>query len=168
MIHRFGGCILGPQSLQKIAVSLLNFSTTTVTDSPNRPSLDMGASNRKVLSLSLMSVRVSQRWHSTDTILTFMDRPTARAVCLVALSAKSVACLSSLTASRQAFSLVQLFKQLCLIDLKYSHRMKRSCCLPSGYVGFTNQSESNSTRFGWQHGPQFPSRRRKQCEMILP
>ncbi len=67
-----------------------NFSTTELTTSPNNPVWEMGASRRKTISFSRISVRFSHKWLSADTEPA-MERPTALAVCLVALRAKSVA-----------------------------------------------------------------------------
>ncbi len=59
---------------------------------------EMGASSRDTFSFSRISVRLSHKWHSAATEPA-IERPTARAVCLVAFRAKSVALCSSLTAS---------------------------------------------------------------------
>ncbi len=72
-----------------------NFSTTELTASPNSPDCEMGASSRNTSSFSLISVRFSHKWRAAAT------EPAIgrRAVCLVALRAKSVALRSSFTAS---------------------------------------------------------------------
>ncbi len=75
-----------------------NFSTTELTASPNSPDCEMGASSRNTSSFSLISVRFSHKWRSAVTEPA-IGRPTARAVCLVALRAKSVALCSYFTAS---------------------------------------------------------------------
>ncbi len=75
-----------------------NFSTTEVTASPNSPDCEIGASSKNTYSFSRISVRFSHKWHSAATEPA-IERPTARAVCLMALRAKSVALHSSLTAS---------------------------------------------------------------------
>ncbi len=75
-----------------------NLSTTALTASPNNPDCEMGASIKNVFSFSRISVRLSHRWRSAATEAA-IERPTARAVCLVALRAKSVALRSSFTAS---------------------------------------------------------------------
>ncbi len=73
-----------------------NFSTTELTTSPNSPDCEMGASSRNTFSFSLISVRLSHKWRSAATEPA-IECPTARAVCLVALRAKSVALCSSLS-----------------------------------------------------------------------
>ncbi len=75
-----------------------NFSTTELTASPNSPDFEIGASSKKTFSFSRISVRFSHKWRSAATEPA-IEHPTARAVCLVALRAKSVALRSSLTAS---------------------------------------------------------------------
>uniref|UniRef100_A0A9J7X9H1 trypsin n=1 Tax=Cyprinus carpio carpio TaxID=630221 RepID=A0A9J7X9H1_CYPCA len=87
------------------------------------------AIHKKSLILSLISVRLSQRWRSTVTIPA-IERPTARAVCLVACSAKSVARRSSFTASGVMPSpLFELFQKLRLVGLNHRHRVERGSCL---------------------------------------
>ncbi len=75
-----------------------NFSTTELTASLNNPDCEMGASSKNTFSFSRISVRFSHKWRSAATEPA-IERPTARAVCLVALRAKSVALRSSFTAS---------------------------------------------------------------------
>ncbi len=75
-----------------------NFSTTELTASPNNPDCEMGASSKNTFSFSRISVRFSHKWHSAATEPA-IEHPTAHAVCLVALRAKSVALRSSFTAS---------------------------------------------------------------------
>ncbi len=75
-----------------------NVSITEIPASPNNPDCEMGASSRNTFSFSQISVRLSHKWCSAATEPA-IERPMARAVCLVALRAKSVALRSSLTAS---------------------------------------------------------------------
>ncbi len=75
-----------------------NFSTTELTAFPNSPDCEIGASGKNTFSFSRISVRFSHKWRSAATEPA-IERPTARAVCLVALRAKSVALRSSLAAS---------------------------------------------------------------------
>ncbi len=96
--HRGGGSglwslvLLGINCLRAVDCVLeeRNFSTTELTASPNSPDCEMGASSRNASSFSLISVRFSHKWRSAATEPA-IGRPTARAVCLVALRAKSVA-----------------------------------------------------------------------------
>ncbi len=85
---RAADCVLAEQK----------FSTTELTASPNNPDCEMGASSKNTFSFSRISVRFSHKWRSAATEPA-IERPTARAVCLVALRAKSVALRSSFTAS---------------------------------------------------------------------
>ncbi len=61
-----------------------NFSTTELTASPNNPDCEMGASSKNTFSFSRISVRFSHKWRSAATEPA-IERPTVRAVCLVAL-----------------------------------------------------------------------------------
>ncbi len=66
-----------------VVLCLPNLVATELTASPNRPEGEMGASRRKVRSLSLMPVRLSHRCLLRGT-LAAIERPMAQAVCLVA------------------------------------------------------------------------------------
>ncbi len=107
-----------------------NLSTTALTASPNNPDCEMGASIKNTFSFSRISVRLSHRWRSAATEAT-IERPTARAVCLVALRAKSVALRSSFTAS----GVMDLLQDVCLVGLKDGHCVKGHTCLTGRDVG---------------------------------
>ncbi len=80
------------------AFASLNFSTTISTDVPNNSDGETGASRRNYFFFSPMSARFIHRCLSLATIAT-IDLPMAAAVCLVALSARSVVRRNSVTAS---------------------------------------------------------------------
>ncbi len=100
-----------------------NFSTTELTASPNSPDCEMGASSRNTSSFSLISVRFSHKWHSAATEPD-IGRPTVRAVCLVALRAKSVSLRSSFTASGVRPVPSDFLEDVRLVGLKDGHRME--------------------------------------------
>ncbi len=100
-----------------------NFSNTKLTASPNSPDCEMGASSRNTSSFSLISVRFSHKWRSAATEPA-IGRPTVRAVCLVALRAKSVALRSSFTTSGVRPVPSDFLEDIRLVGLKDGHRME--------------------------------------------
>lgn len=84
--------------LLKFCFTVRHLSVTELTASKNRPDWETGASISKASSLSLMSVRFNHRCIS-GAIKPAKQQQIAQAVCLFALSAKSVVHRSSLTTS---------------------------------------------------------------------
>ncbi len=135
-----------------------NLSTTALTASPNNPDSEMGASIKNTFSFSRISVRLSHRWRSAATEAA-IERPMARAVCLVALRAKSVALRSSFTASgvKPVPSSIS-FRNVRLVGLKDGHCVKGHTCLTGRDVGLSDKGGSGPTRLGRKEGAGLPRR----------
>ncbi len=138
-----------------------NFSTTELTASPNSPDCEMGASSRNTSSFSLISVRFSHKWRSKATEPA-IGRPTARAVCLVALRAKVSGSAQLFYSLRsQTSPLIHFLEDVRLVGLKDGHRMEGHTCLTGRDVGLTDQSGSSPTRFRRKEGAGLPRRRQE-------
>ncbi len=131
-----------------------NLSTTVLTASPNNPVCEMGASIKNTFSLSRISVKLSHRWRSAATEAA-IERPTARAVCLVALRAKSVASGLLHGFRSQAGPFVHLLQDVPLVGLKDGHCVEGHTCLTGRDVGLPDKSGSGPTRLGREEGQDF-------------
>ncbi len=125
----------------------------------------MGASSKNTFSFSRISVKLSHKWRSAATE-SAIERLTARAVCLVALRAKSVALRSSFTASgvrgREATSpLIHLLKDVRLVGLKDGHRVEGYTRLTGRDVGLSDKGGSGPTRLGRKEGAGLPGRHQR-------
>ncbi len=113
----------------------------------------MGASSKNTFSFSRISVRFSHKWRSAATE-SAIECPTARAGCLVALRAKSVALRSSFHSLwSQTSPLVHLFKNVRLVGLKDGHRVEGHACLTGRDVGLSDKGGSGFLRSGLEFGP---------------
>ncbi len=136
-----------------------------LTASPNSPDCEMGASSRNTFSFSRISVRFSHKWLSAATEPT-IERPTARAVCSVALRAKSVAQLQLFYSLRsQTSPLVHFLEDVRLVGLKDGHRMEGHACLTGRDVGLPDKSGSSHTWLRRKEGVGLPRRHQRGRKM---